>query len=164
MKAWFVVYTKPRQEDTAKAHLQRQHYDVYLPKSYCRSVRKRRRIESLFPRYLFLRLDTESDNWGPIRSTRGVSHLVSFGGQPAYVPDGFVRGLKSNEDEGGVQRWIAPDYVAGDRVLIAEGLFAGYEAVCSALSGHQRVLLLLELAGSSLQVETKTDHIEPLSV
>lgn len=38
-------------------------------------------MESLFPGYLFIQLDQLNDNWHPIRSTRGVNQLVTFGKQ-----------------------------------------------------------------------------------
>jgi len=97
-KAWYLVYTKPRQEGLAQENLARQGYGVYLPR--VRLMRKRQGrpvaiIEPLFPRYLFIQLDTQSDNWGPIRSTFGVASLVRFGNEPAKVPDNFVAHLKS---------------------------------------------------------------------
>jgi len=42
--------------------------------------------ESMFSRYLFIQLDDQSQNWGTIRSTLGVSKRVSSGPQPAKVP------------------------------------------------------------------------------
>ena len=31
LKSWYLVYTKPRQEQTARHQLERQGYPVYLP-------------------------------------------------------------------------------------------------------------------------------------
>ncbi|HSA40732.1 MAG TPA: transcription termination/antitermination NusG family protein, partial [Mycobacterium sp.] len=45
--------------------------------------------ESLFPGYLFIQLDAQS-NWAPLRSTRGVSRLVVFSGYPLPVPAGLI--------------------------------------------------------------------------
>jgi transcriptional antiterminator RfaH len=42
--------------------------------------------EPMFSCYLFIQLDDQSQNWDTIRSTLGVSKLVSFGPQPAKVP------------------------------------------------------------------------------
>ena len=73
MLAWYLLYSKPRQEGVAVENLKRQGYETYLP-----LVRTRRRrqgqyvslVEPMFPRYLFIHLSDQTDNWGPIRSTR----------------------------------------------------------------------------------------------
>ena len=59
-KSWYLVYTKPRQEEVALTNLTRQGYGVYLPR--LRQLRKRSGkqvpvVEPLFPRYLFIHLD-----------------------------------------------------------------------------------------------------------
>ena len=92
--AWYLLYSKPRQEGVAVENLKRQGYETYLP-----LIRTRRRrqgqyvslVEPMFPRYLFIHLSDQTDNWGPIRSTLGVSGLVRFGDLPAQVP-GRLRG------------------------------------------------------------------------
>ena len=48
----------------------------------------------MFPRYLFIQLDRENDNWMPIRSTIGVQNLVQFGGIAARVPDNLISDLR----------------------------------------------------------------------
>jgi transcriptional antiterminator RfaH len=65
--------------------------------------RYRSLVEPMFPRYLFIQLDDEGDDWGPIRSTIGVANMVRFGMMPARVPDGLVQLLRGREDEQGVQ-------------------------------------------------------------
>lgn len=68
-KAWYLVYTKPRQEQVAEtnlANLANQGYAVYLSML---NVHRRSRycslIEPLFPRDIFIYLDQDSDNWNP---------------------------------------------------------------------------------------------------
>ncbi|RML53195.1 Transcription antitermination protein RfaH, partial [Pseudomonas syringae pv. maculicola] len=46
--------------------------------------------EALFPGYLFIHMDQVHDNWYPIRSTRGVSRIVTFGGHPVPVRDHLI--------------------------------------------------------------------------
>ena len=88
MRYWYAVQTKPRQEAVAELHLQRQHFETYLPKIL---VRKHRRdkwtkvVEPLFPRYLFVRLDPDENSLSPVRSTKGVAGPVRFGRTAAAV-------------------------------------------------------------------------------
>ena len=87
-----------------------------------RQVRRRlgRRVSvigAMFPRYLFVRLDSDTDNWAPIRSTLGVVSIVRFGHEPARVPDRFVDYLRSREDEKGIQTVAVDELKPGMRVL-----------------------------------------------
>ena len=50
----------------------------------------RPRLESMFPRYLFVQLQSGLQDWAPIRSTRGAIGLVRRGEQPAVVPDSVI--------------------------------------------------------------------------
>jgi len=162
-KIWYLVYTKPRQESLAQENLVRQGYVVYLPR--VRLMRKRQGrqvavIEPLFPRYLFIHLDTQSDNWGPIRSTLGVASLVRFGSEPAKVPDDFVTHLKAQEGLEGLHEWAEPKMVVGDRMRVTEGPLKGYEGILLAKSGQARVMLLLDILGKEVRAHLSPDQIE----
>src|SRR4029077_2506147 len=131
-KAWYLVYCKPRQEQVAKVNLERQSFSAYLPLAHQFRRRRGQRIaviEPLFPRYLFIHLSTQTDNWAPIRSTLGVSSLVRFGAQAAVVPNDLIRLLQSRDDPEGVHELPAPDYQSGDRVRVAEGVMQGYAGI-----------------------------------
>jgi len=166
MRAWYLVFSKPQRERLALENLERQNYQVYLP-----LVRNRRRvggryrslIEPMFPRYLFIQLDDENQDWGPIRSTLGVAKLVRFGMTPARLPDALLQLLREREDELGIQILPAQELQAGDRVRIVEGVMAGYEALYQSSSGSERAILLLEIAERSAQITIKQDSIEPIA-
>ena len=166
MLAWYLVYSKPQQERLALENLERQGYESYLP--FIRSRRRRSGryisvIEPMFPRYLFLHLSDETDNWGPIRSTIGVSKLVRFGDMPARVPDDLIDALKRREDASGVQNLPEPAFKAGEKVRIVEGPMAGYEGIFHAKTSQERVVILLEIVGQSTRVQLAVGHIEPVS-
>jgi transcriptional antiterminator RfaH len=151
MQHWYALHTKPRQEERALVHLQRQGYEVYCP-----LIRERRRqggeyrwlITAMFPRYLFLRLRLGLDNIASLRSTRGVAGLVQFGGHIPPVPEAFIAGLQQYDADGTeVVQTLQPAWQAGQRVQIEEGPFAGLAAVFKARQGQDRVLVLLDLLG-----------------
>lgn len=166
MRSWYLLYSKPRQERLALENLGRQHYEAYLP-----LIRNRRRrqgrftsiVEPMFPRYLFIHLSDEKDNWAPIRSTIGVANLVRFGPEAARVPDDLIAALQGREDETGVQVLPEPEFQPGDRVRICEGVMAGYEAIFQARTGKERVMLLLEVAGKLARIQVDAGYIEPTS-
>ena len=100
---WYLVHTKPRQEKCALENLQRQGFQCYLPTLLSEKLRQGVLTvvdEPLFPRYLFIRLGQgdSAPSWAPIRSTKGVSRLVSFGVEPAKVADSLVEALRAQEE------------------------------------------------------------------
>ena len=162
-RSWYLVYTKPRQEQVALDHLERQSYQVYLPKiSRCKRLRGRYQdiVEPLFPRYLFIALNTVDDNWAPIRSTLGVATIVRFGEYPANVPDELIAALKGGENEDGLYDPSLPSFEKGQRVRLLEGAMQGYEAIFQAESSKERVIILLEIAGRFARVQISQHAIE----
>lgn len=161
-KNWYLVYTKPRNESVAEEHLNRQGFTTYLPRLHV--TRKHRgklvgRIEAMFPRYLFISLDTETDNWAPIRSTIGVSSLVRFGNLPTVVPDELIEVLMEREDASGVLTLEAPDFKTGESVRIFEGPFKDYEAVFLAKNSNERVVVLLEILGKESRISINPGYL-----
>ena len=162
MLAWYLVYSKPRAEKLALENLARQGFETYLPLVRSRRRRLGRRAESIepmFPRYLFIRLSNETDNWSPIRSTIGVANLVRFANRAARVPDDFISEMKLREDDSGVQPEVSVPVNPGETVRIEQGVFTGYEAIFCGKSGKDRVLLLLEVAGKTARVQVADDQV-----
>lgn len=165
-KSWYLIYTKPRQEKTAVTNLQRQHYAVYFPQiRLWRRVRGNRQqvIEPLFPRYLFVHLDAQTDNWAPIRSTLGVTSLVRFGLEPARVPDALVDFLVSRQDADGLHEWAEPVLAIGDRTRVVSGPLAGYEGILIAKSSRERVVILLDMVAGQIRARLNPDQVEPIA-
>jgi transcriptional antiterminator RfaH len=163
-RSWYLVYTKPRQEKVAAENLLRQKYEVYFPQlSIWRTRRGKRQsvIEPLFPRYLFIRLDSQSDNWAPIRSTLGVMSLVRFGTEPARVPDELVEYLRSRHNADGLHEWAQPKLIVGERARVVSGPLAGYEGILIAKSSRDRVVILMDLVGGQVRAKLNPDQIEP---
>lgn len=146
---WYLVFTKPKQENTAQFNLQRQGFNTYLPLQQQHKHKKNLYhivTEPLFPRYLFIRLNYEIDDWSKIRSTRGCVSLVRFGQLPALVPPGLVEHLKNEEGTRLISdQKIVPDFKSGDRVQIIEGLFKNYEGIVENKNSQQRITILLNI-------------------
>ena len=163
MKAWYLIYCKPRQETLAKENLEQQGYTTYLPMISVRRRKAGKRVSvaaAMFPRYFFIQLSEQTDDWRPIRSTFGVSSLVRFGQIPTKVPEILISDLKRHEDESGLFVLVAPDFVEGDKVRIAEGIFEGHEAIFICKSGQDRVSLLLNALQKSTNIELEQGFIE----
>lgn len=146
---WYAIHCKPREDARAELHLENQGFEIFRPKQHVRRRRGGRMValvDSLFPRYLFIRLDNVHENWAPIRSTRGVVGLVRWGNQVPTVPEPVVETLRARTGEDGCVAPAAVDcYRPGERLRIEEGPFAGLEGIFQARRGEDRVILLLEL-------------------
>jgi transcriptional antiterminator RfaH len=140
--AWYLVHCKPRQDERAEENLLRQGYICYRPQHGRERVVKGRRLtiaESLFPGYLFIQLAADA-NWSPLRSTRGVNRIVSFGGVPLRLDDSLITHLQQR-----TAMTIKPELAAGDSVRITQGGFAELDAIFVSMDGEQRVILLLNM-------------------
>jgi transcriptional antiterminator RfaH len=163
MKHWYLVYTKPHKEHVAKENLERQGYATYLPMTVIRRRRMGRgtdRVEPLFPRYLFIQLDTETDNWAPIRSTIGVNSMVRFGMYPSVVPDLLIKELQQRDDEQGIQLPHTGEFKSGQEVRVMEGPMMGLEGIFIAKTSNDRVMVLLDIVGKQTRVSMVKEQLE----
>ena len=163
IERWYAVCCKPRQEAVAEENLLRQGFHTYLPRI---RIRQRRRgawidaVETLFPRYIFIRIDPQLRSTATVRSTRGVVGMVRFGGQPAVVPDAVMDALREREDAAsGMHEDKRPLFNAGEAVKLVDGPLAGMEGVFTQTDGAKRVIVLLELLGKANKVTVSRDWI-----
>jgi len=165
MKRWYLLATKPREDERAQLHLENQGYRIFRPQVRKFRIKKGKQVpveEPLFPRYIFIHLDEVVSNWSRIRSTRGVSQLVRFAEMPAIVPERVVKTLKSRCDEKGVIDLTEETphvYASGDEIEITDGSFRGITAIIKEQTGEDRVLLLLDLLGKTRELELPLDQI-----
>ena len=115
--------------------------------------------QALFPRYLFIRLGQGSaaQSWSPIRSTKGVSRLVTFGTTPAKVEDALITLLRNQEAL--VQ--TEPDrlFRPGERVRITATPFVDIEGIYQMTDADQRVMVLIELMSKPVKI-----HLAPTAI
>jgi transcriptional antiterminator RfaH len=101
---------------------------------------------------LFIRLGQgdSAKSWAPIRSTKGVSRLVSFGIEPARVDDGLIELLQTQEAS--VQTEPERLFKPGERVRLTEAPFAGIEGIYQMSDGERRAMVLIEILSKSVAV------------
>lgn len=140
---WYLVQCKVRQDERAEDNLRLQGYECLRPTfTRERLIRGQLKVatESLFPGYLFIQLD-ENSNWAPLRSTRGVLRVVGFGGVPLSVDGAIIARLRERAQQEAFRSALEP----GQLVRILDGPFAELEAIFLAMDGDERVVLLLQL-------------------
>ena len=142
MKKWYLIKTKPRQEKIAIANLENQKYRVYCPFALINN-----KSQFLFPGYLFIHLDNESQDWSPIKSTKGVLNFVRFGINFAKIPDKVIDLITQNEKNTANKIKNINDFKKGDKVQINDGVFKSCIAIFQSIKSDERVLILLNLLG-----------------
>lgn len=163
---WYLVHTKPRQEECALDNLQRQGFQCYLPTLPSEKLRQGMLMvtdEPLFPRYLFIRLGQgdSAPSWAPIRSTKGVSRLVSFGIEPARVDDGLIELLRAQEAS--IQTQPERLFKTGERVRMTEAPFAGIEGIYQMADGKRRAMVLIEILSKPVAVRVTPASLRKVS-
>jgi transcriptional antiterminator RfaH len=154
MKAWYLIKTKPRQENVAIANLNNQNYHIYCP---CAKINNK--IKVLFPGYLFINLDENSENWTPIRSTKGVLNFVRFGLCYAKIPNKIIDYIKENELLTVEKIKNLYDFKPGDKIQITEGAFKNCVAIFKSSKSEERVILLMNLLGQQQTINIKQKSV-----
>ncbi len=165
MKHWYALNTKPRKEAIAEENLRRQSFETYFPR-----IQQARRyrgkwssvVEPLFFRYIFIRLNMGRENIAPIRSTRGVTRLVSFGGNPATVPDALIEALKRSADpQTGIHLPDRALFEPGEEVRVLDGPLSGLRGIFQQAQGEDRAIILLDFLGKSQRVCIPLNQLWP---
>ncbi|WP_371378377.1 transcription/translation regulatory transformer protein RfaH [Thalassotalea aquiviva] len=162
---WYVLTSKPREEQRAYDNLQNQGYEVFLPK--VSKIKKRNgaktvALEPLFPNYLFIRLDNQIDNFNAIRSTRGVGNFVRFGVSPAVIDPRLIDQIRLDTDSATQPKSLEElhAFKKGEKVEITDGPFKGLDAIYQTKDGLERSILLINLLGQPNEVAIDNQIVE----
>ena len=154
MRNWYLIKTKPRQENVAIKNLENQEYSTYCP-----TVTINNNHIVLFPGYLFIYLDKKKENWSPIRSTKGVVNFVRFGLNFAQVPDTVIKFLKANQLINKEKLKNLNRFKSGDKVQITDGIFKNCVAIFKSSKADERVILLMNLLGQQQAITIKQESV-----
>ncbi|MDG1733832.1 MAG: transcription/translation regulatory transformer protein RfaH [Thalassotalea sp.] len=165
---WFVLTSKPREEQRAFDNLTSQGYEAFLPK--IAKVKKLKGIkavssEPLFPNYLFILLDKQVANFNAIRSTRGVGSFVRFGMNQATIDDSIIMSIKQSLNTGEQEKTLDEllNYSQGEKVEITTGPFKGLQAIYQTKDGLERSILMVKMLGQDNQVVVNNQEFEKSS-
>jgi len=152
---WYALRSKPNKEDALWYQIRGHGHEAYYPRLRVRPVNPRARcVRPYFPGYLFVQVILAQVGTRAFARLPYAQGLVSFGGDPAEVPEVLIAAIRTRVDEineCGGEGFDAfglplPRLQAGDRVVINDGPFRGYQAIFDAhLAGTDRVRVLLQL-------------------
>jgi len=156
---WYVAYTGVAAELRVAEDLQDRGYPVFLPQHEVwvrRRCKRVKRVRPLFPRYLFVGIDSPDDLFDP-RDVDGMQAMLAVDGMPLKVPPGVIAGLRAAIDDGRFNERLPEAVKPGMSGRFARGSFEGLEGVCEAVVGGARVQVLIELLGRKVSVFTAID-------
>ena len=157
MKHWYLVKTKSKQEDIAILNLENQNFHVYCPYALIKNKK-----EVLFPGYIFIQLDKDTQNWSPIRSTKGVLYFVRFGLSYAKIPDNIIEFIKTNQLNTAEKLKNINKFKSGDKVQITDGVFKNCIAIFKSYKSDERVILLMNILGQQQKLTIKQESFNAL--
>ncbi|MDX6694363.1 MAG: transcriptional antiterminator RfaH [Blastocatellia bacterium] len=146
--SWYVIHTKPKQEQRAYVNLSAWGVEAFSPcvkePVYDTRTLKTTYVKKImFPQYLFARFDA-SKLLHKIRFTRGVHNVVRFGGSPVPLDDEVIECLKSRVDSDSRAR-PREEFKPGDKVVIRHGPLKDLVGIFELnISACDRVSILLE--------------------
>jgi transcriptional antiterminator RfaH len=150
---WFIISTKPKQEFVAERNLKRLGVGVYLP-IYFKKIKKNKEkvevIAPLFSGYIFAQFSVDQ-SYHSVIYTRGIKNVLGNREGLWTIEGRKVDDIKQRENNGVVvlRKWN-PNFKKGDKILIDEGDFDGWEGIFSEeLPDRQRAVILLTNVGFS---------------
>lgn len=158
---WYVVQSKPREEERALYFLERKNLQAYLPRIEvvnirgCRSVIKQK---PLFPSYLFCRFDPE-ESLAHVRWTKGVAKTLPESVSPIPISEAIIAAIRAVEQEDGIIR--KKPFKKNDRIRIARGPMEHILGIFDHWTSDQgRVRVLLNFINYQASVELHHSFVE----
>ncbi|WP_303290685.1 transcription/translation regulatory transformer protein RfaH [Marinobacter sp. SS5-14b] len=155
---WYALQHKPAQGDRAVLHLQNQDVACFFPKIEVEKIKASKRtkkLEPLFPGYLFVNLEQTDPMWAKLRSTRGITRIVGFANKPAAIDDAVIDHIKASMDKVAEQGGIK----SGQPIELDDGPFKGISAIFQAYDGEERAIVLITFMQKQQQVRVPVSAI-----
>ncbi|MGL4475800.1 MAG: transcription termination/antitermination NusG family protein [Shewanella sp.] len=182
MKAWYLLYCKPRNEIRAQQNLSLQHINTYLPMVQQQSKNSRGKLSiksvPLFPGYLFVRFDPEVTAASMIRNTRGVAGIVDCREkmQPLChlvysvkrqerllgvidLTEGVQSVVHSPNDE---PEEIQHEFSHGEMVEFIDGPFKSLTGIFEQQDDKARCIILMEVLGRLQTIKVAKQVLTPI--
>lgn len=171
---WYVIHTRPRQEQRADENLRAWGIETLSPlisvsgnhpKRNSRTVaplRQRPRVpRPLFPGYIFAKFPYTRLSH-KVRFTRGILNVVSFGETPTPVDNELISIIRDRIEANGLVR-LVDELSPNDKVMIKSGPFAGFMGVFEkSLRDPERVVVLLSTINFQARIVIEEERLKKL--
>ncbi|WP_299009460.1 transcription/translation regulatory transformer protein RfaH [uncultured Shewanella sp.] len=174
MKAWYLLYCKPRGEVRAQQNLAMQDIETYLPtlsKKVTLKGESTIKKTHLFPSYVFIYFDPLETSVSRIHSTRGVVRIVGCKEVMTPIHDSIIDAIRKREAsilasvkaeiEGEIA--LTDKFTPGDKVRFTQGPFMDLEGIFAEKNGDKRCHILFELMGKQQRMLVDSESLEAVS-
>jgi transcription elongation factor/antiterminator RfaH len=164
-RLWFVVHTKPGNEERVKSNLTNQEIENFLPllKGYqYKGGKMVARIKPLFPNYLFAKLDVET-HYYKVKWTRGVNKILGGRSGPIPIAERVVETIRKRAGEDNLIE-LEDQLKDGDAIQVTSGPLKDLMGVFKKeMSSRGRVKVLLSLIGVEVPVQISRYQIKKVA-
>jgi transcriptional antiterminator RfaH len=163
-RRWYVVTTHPAGEYRAKEWLERRGYGdrLWLPELLVKRKTRSKILVSLktplFPRYLFVALDTTNEPWHLIGEAPTVAGMLMIDGRLVALPQREVSELRYRLN--GRPLVATQRFAKNQSVRILDGPFAGFEGRFRQQIGDL-VAIVLDILGRAVETTIAEALVEP---
>jgi len=162
LPSWYGIYTMSRHEAKVEQALQKKGLEVFLPRVITNSRRRDRKLLlklPLFPGYIFVHTNLETNDYYEILKAPGVVRLLG-NGSPAPLPGETIDSIKTIvESDQPFYPW--PYLQTGSRVRVLDGPLTGTVGIILERKEKKRRLVVsVEMFQRSVAVELDDGAVE----
>ena len=159
---WFCLRAQTKREHFAAIGLRKQYQiTCFAPRLRMRKLTRRGAVwfvEAMFPGYFFAQFDYVTER-RRVEHAPGVRGLLQFGDRLATIDSATIDALRQRMEAEELVT-LDPEIKVGQEVQIAHGPLQGLEVlVTQLLPASERVRVLLEFLGRSLQMEVSKEAL-----
>ena len=159
---WYVVKTKPLNEERAQSYLEYHGLTTFLPwmeTVHFKTDKTIKKNKPLFPSYIFAQFDLQQ-NYPLVKWGKGVNTILGFGKYPTPISDEVLSIIKNRSDEKGIVK-KAYNLTKSDSIRITSGPLKDLLGIFDRwVSDSGRVRILLNLIGYQPSVELHCSQLE----
>ena len=159
VKKWLIAQIKPNSYDLAIRNLERQGFEIFLPKMEITQRQNEKFIVKnvyVFPGYMFVCYNPHIINWTKINSTYGVSKILSLNNKPTEISYDLILELKKRYQIN-TNTSKKENLQKGDSIKFYAGPFADLIAKVENVDKNNRIWFLLESMGSYKRLKLQKD-------
>lgn len=157
---WYLIYCKPGQDERAEVNLSKQGFEVFRPKIKVERLKvgggTSARVESLFPRYVFIYVNPKIQSIAPVSSTFGVVNFVKFGGRYATAPDMLIEEIRTHSENQFFSSDCFNTIKEGDQVYVNGNGFNHVKAIYCSPCGSKRAMILMNILGNEQRINVSS--------
>jgi len=180
-KHWHVACTQPNAESRARSNIERLNRGGRWVEArwlkYRDIVRRNGRsidtFRALYPGYVFVQFDADTDPWRDILGCYGVTRIICDGDQPVPLPDDVAREVFARVDAAGIVHEDAPgllprrklkrlQYKKGALIRVLDTAFQSIIAAYDRPVGKGDAVVNLRAFGGVVPLTLPERLIEPI--